>query len=92
MGITALLAATWAANLSSPTRWLQAWLVEAGVAIAIGFGMMIRKARIVNISLLSVPSRKFVLSLSPPLLVGGLLCGIQNNQACIQVIIYLFQA
>ncbi|HNJ42096.1 MAG TPA: hypothetical protein PKZ53_16530, partial [Acidobacteriota bacterium] len=73
MGITALLAATWAANLSSPTRWLQAWLVEAGVAIAIGFGMMIRKARIVNISLLSVPSRKFVLSLSPPLLVGGLL-------------------
>lgn len=86
MGITALLAATWAANLSSPTRWLQAWLVEAGVAIAIGFGMMIRKARIVNISLLSVPSRKFVLSLSPPLLVGGLLTVVMYRAGLIHII------
>jgi len=73
MGITALLAALVASRQSTVEAWLTTWVVEAVVALLIGGWAMDRKARVVKISLLSAPARKFVLSLCPPLLAGALL-------------------
>jgi hypothetical protein len=49
---------------------LVTWLVEAGLAFAIGLLAMWQKSRIVESSLLSTPSKKFALSFAPPLIAG----------------------
>ena len=73
IGITALVAAFVAARRPSQPAWLFTWVVEAILAFALASGAMIRKARRAETPLLSRPARKFVLSLSPPLLAGALL-------------------
>jgi hypothetical protein len=73
MGLTALLAAWIAARQTSPQAWLETWLAEGVVAIAIGAAAMQRKARAANLPMLSPPARKFLLSFAPPLAVGALL-------------------
>ena len=76
IGVTALVAAFVAARQSSPPAWLVTWVVEGVLAFAVASGAMIRKARRAQTPLLSRPGRKFVLSLSPPLLAGALLTGV----------------
>jgi hypothetical protein len=66
MGLTALGAA-------GAYAWLVVWVLEAAVALMIGALAIIRKARTANLPILSGPSRKFSLSLAPPLLAGALL-------------------
>lgn len=73
MGLTALGAAAVAAQQSSAHAWLAVWILEAAVALLIGALAIIRKARTANLPILSGPSRKFALSLAPPLLAGALL-------------------
>jgi len=73
MGITALVAAFFAARQPSAERWLSVWLLEAFVAVAIAAPAAVTKARRANASLLSGPGRKFLLSFAPPILAGGLL-------------------
>ncbi|MBX7219350.1 MAG: hypothetical protein K1Y36_05355 [Blastocatellia bacterium] len=73
IGGTALAAAVIAGLTADPKSHLIVWLIEALVAIVIGIVTIFLKARACNVSLLSVPSRKFALSLSPPLLAGGIL-------------------
>jgi len=73
IGATALVAALVAARQSSGLSWLVIWLGEALVALAIGGGTMVRKARAANDSLLTGPGRRFGLSFLPPVAVGGLL-------------------
>lgn len=73
VGFTALVAAVVAARQQSTLNWLVVWLAEAILALAIGGWTMVRKARVVNDSLLSGPGRRFGLSFLPPLVVGGLL-------------------
>jgi len=73
MGLTALGAAAVAAQQSSAHAWLAVWILEAAVALLIGAVAIIRKARTANLPILSGPSRKFALSLAPPLLAGALL-------------------
>lgn len=73
MGVTALFASIIAAQQTSARLWLETWLVEALVALLIGGWAMDRKARGQETSLLSGPARKFILGLTPPLLVGALL-------------------
>jgi len=53
--------------------FLAIWLIEAVVALAIGLGTMIHKARGLHIALDSGPARKFALAFAPPLLVGAVL-------------------
>jgi len=48
-------------------------LIEAFVGVAIAMPAAATKARRANASLLSGPGRKFLLSFTPPILVGGLL-------------------
>lgn len=73
IGATALVAAGVATGQSSDLSWLVIWLGEALVALAIGGGTMVRKARAANDSLLTGPGRRFGLSFLPPVAVGGLL-------------------
>ncbi len=73
MGITALFAAAMAAQQASAHAWLVIWVLEAAVALLIGGLASIRKARTASQPILSGPSRKFALSLSPPIVAAGLL-------------------
>jgi hypothetical protein len=73
MGATALFAALAAAHQATPGRWLTVWLIEGGVALAIGLYSMVRKSRGVDESLLSRPGRKFALGLVPPMFAAALL-------------------
>jgi hypothetical protein len=73
MGITALAAAWFAARQATPRAWLDIWLVEAFVAIAIAAPSAATKAHRANSTLFSGPGRKFLLSFAPPIAVGALL-------------------
>jgi hypothetical protein len=73
MGLTALLAAWLAHRQPTADRWLLVWFGEAGVAALIGVGALLWKSSAAGVPLGSGPGRRFVLSYSPPILVGALL-------------------
>ena len=71
MGLSAFAAAM--SVMAYPQSFLSIWLTEAVVALAIGLGSMIHKARGLRIALDSGPARKFALAFAPPLMVGAVL-------------------
>ncbi|MGH2781011.1 MAG: hypothetical protein ACRDLA_06290 [Thermoleophilaceae bacterium] len=73
MGVTALAAALIGADQPSLGRWLTVWVIAAAIASAIGLWTMARKARRLDVPLVSGPGRKFALGLLPPIVVGALL-------------------
>lgn len=73
IGVTALCAAGIAHLQGAAEMWIAVWLFEALVAVGLGVASMVEKARRLGLSLTSEPARKFVLSFSPPLLVGAVL-------------------
>jgi hypothetical protein len=73
MGVTALIAAWFAARQPSVERWMLTWVVEGWLAFAIGGIAMVRKAAAGETPLTSKPGRRFVLAYTPPIVVGGLL-------------------
>ena len=73
IGITALIASVVAARQSNFKMWLAVWLVEGTISLLIAGWSMDRKARAVQMPLVSGPGRKAVFSLSPPIIAGGLL-------------------
>jgi hypothetical protein len=73
MGITALGAAVVASRQSSAAAWLETWLAEAAIAVAIAGWTTLAKAREARVPILGGPGRKFALSFAPPMLVGALL-------------------
>lgn len=73
MAVAAAITAHWQARAAGPQAWLAIWLIAAAVAFVIAAFAMVRKARAAGITLLTGPSRKFVLGFAPPLLVGALL-------------------
>src|SRR5258707_740043 len=73
MGLTAIGAAWAASRQTSPRAWLTVWLVEAFVAVAIAASSAATKAHRASARLFSGPGRKFLLSFTPPIIVGGLL-------------------
>jgi hypothetical protein len=73
IGITALGAAWLAAQQANSTTWIQIWLAEAVVALAIAVWSILEKAKRANQSLDSRPARKVALSLAPPIFAGGVL-------------------
>ena len=76
IGATALAAAYIATLQTSQERWLLVWLAEAVVALAIASVAIPLKAKRTRQSLSSGPARKFVLSFTPPMVVGALLTGV----------------
>jgi hypothetical protein len=73
MGLSAIAASVIAARQSRQDAWLLTWLAEGVFAIALGALAMQRKANRAQVPLMSAPTRKFVFSFAPPLLVGALL-------------------
>jgi hypothetical protein len=79
-GLVAIVTAFLAQRQPTPERWLAMWLGAAAIAAAFGNGMMWHKMRRrvadagdAGRALLSVPARKFLLSLLPALGAGALL-------------------
>jgi len=73
MGVTALATACLAPPPSRAKAWLITWLAAALCAFALGALAIYWKARRVGTPVLTQPSRKFLLSLFPPLLVGAVI-------------------
>ncbi|HEV8366728.1 MAG TPA: hypothetical protein VGQ39_02155 [Pyrinomonadaceae bacterium] len=73
IGVTALVASALAARQTSFTMWLSVWVVEGTISLLIAGWSMDRKARAVQMPLVSGPGRKAVFSLLPPMIAGGLL-------------------
>ena len=73
IGVTALITTWVATRQTSAKGWLQAWIVEAVVSLLNSGRTKDRKARALQLPLLSGPGRKVAFSLAPPMLVGVLL-------------------
>ena len=73
VGVVAIVVAIVALTQQSATDALNIWLAAAVLSPAIAMWAMVRKARSAKMPLLSGPGRKFVLSFSPPMVVGALL-------------------
>ncbi|HEY8225027.1 MAG TPA: hypothetical protein VIG25_07110 [Pyrinomonadaceae bacterium] len=73
IGCTALIATVIAANQGTFRGWLAVWIAEGLISLLIAGWSMDRKARAVDMPLMSGPGRKAVFSLSPPLVAGALL-------------------
>jgi hypothetical protein len=73
VGIIAIAAASVAAAQQSVLHSLYVWMAAAVLAPVVNLWAIVRKARRAHVPLLAGPGRKFVLSFSPPILVGALL-------------------
>jgi hypothetical protein len=73
MGITALAAAFIASRQPDTADWLAVWVVEAVIAIAIGFVSARVKLRSMASSAIGGPALKFLLALLPSIFIGALL-------------------
>ncbi len=73
MGLTALGAAFIARQQTASSVWLQVWLGEALVAVAIGLTATRFKAQRTGLPLTSGPGRKFAVTFLPPMVAGALL-------------------
>ena len=73
IGITALITAWLAARQSSAFAWLQVWLAEGLLGLAVGLLSCTWKANRRGLPLFSGPARKVALGLAPPLVAGAFL-------------------
>lgn len=73
MGVTALAAAVLASRQRDAVNWLAVWVVEAVLAITIGFVSARMKLRKAETPTIGRPALKFTLALLPSILVGALL-------------------
>ncbi|MDX1647364.1 MAG: hypothetical protein R3304_09490 [Longimicrobiales bacterium] len=73
MGVVALLAALLARETVSAVGWIGVWLGAATVSFGLAGGLMARKSRSAGVSLLTGPGRKFMWSMIPALMAGGIL-------------------
>jgi len=80
MGATAIGAAIIAHNQTSTGNWLTVWLVEAILAVSIGFFALWQKSKNSGESLASVPARKFALAFAPPIVAGVILTALFYNR------------
>jgi len=73
IGISAFVASIIAALQPTFRAWLAVWIATGLISLLIAGWSMDRKARAVQMPLMSGPGRKAVFSLSPPIIAGGLL-------------------
>ncbi|HWK88954.1 MAG TPA: hypothetical protein VNP72_03140 [Longimicrobium sp.] len=73
IGVTGMLAGWLAWRQPTPELWLATWSAAALVSVLIGVLTTAMKSRAARMPMLSGPGRKFMLSLAPPLVAGGIL-------------------
>jgi hypothetical protein len=86
VGIIATVAAAIASAQDSVLQSLYVWMAAAVLAPVIMVWAIVRKARRAHVPLVSGPGRKFVLSFSPPILVGALLTIVLYQAGLVQTI------
>ena len=86
VGIIATVAAIIASAQHSVPQALHIWVAAAVLAPPVMLWAIVRKARRAHMPLLSGPGRKFVLSFSPPMLVGALLTIVLYRAGLIEAI------
>lgn len=86
VGILAIAVAVVAGTQSSEIASLQIWLASAVLSPLIMLWAIVHKARNAKMPLLSGPARKFVLSFSPPMVVGALLTLVLYRQGLVEII------
>jgi len=73
IGGSAVMTALVSSRLPTTRQWFFSWILEAGLAIAIGAWALVQKAKAVDSPLLYGPGRKFALSLCPGMIAGAVL-------------------
>ncbi|HMA20058.1 MAG TPA: hypothetical protein VKO87_04600 [Gemmatimonadaceae bacterium] len=86
IGVLAIVVAVVASLQKTATGALNIWLASALLSPTIMMWAMVRKARSAKMPLLSGPGRKFVLSFSPPMIVGALLTLVLYRAGLVEVI------
>jgi hypothetical protein len=86
VGIIAAVAGVIASAQHSVLESIYVWIAAAVLAPAVMMWAIVRKARRARMPLLSGPGRKFVLSFSPPMLVGALLTIVLYRAGLVEII------
>ena len=86
IGVFAIVVAITASQAPSASSSLLIWLASAILSPLLMMWAMVRKSRAAKMPLLSGPGRKFVLSFSPPMVVGALLTFVLYRAGLFQVI------
>jgi hypothetical protein len=74
IGLTAIATSILVAPMvTTPRRWLAAWLIDAVVAAVIGAATVALKGKRAGTSFTSVPTRRFFVSYGAPLIAGAVL-------------------
>ena len=86
VGVIATIAAVIASSQHSVLRSIYVWIAAAVLAPAVSAWAIVRKARRAHMPLFSGPGRKFLLSFSPPMLVGALLTVVLYRAGVVEAI------
>lgn len=86
VGLTGLLAGALALLPSLARHWLTIWVTAAIVAFAVGGWFMSRKARGQGVRLSQGVARRFLFSVTPPLVAASLLTAVLKNTSAAGVI------
>jgi hypothetical protein len=73
VGVTAIGGAVIANQQATVEKWLEVWIGEAIIGLAIALWSMYSKATRTGVMLLAAPGRRFVLGLAPPIICGTIL-------------------
>ena len=76
MGVTAIATAAIASRAAGRTEWLLWWFGDAAVAIGIAIVTMSRKARRLELPLVTAPAKRFAFAYVPPLVAGAVLTAV----------------
>ena len=76
MGITAIATAALASRAADRTAWLLWWFGEAALAIGIAMVTMTRKAKRLELPLVTGPAKRFAFAYVPPLAAGAVLTAV----------------
>lgn len=76
IGAVAIAASLAARAAGTVEGWVGVWTAAALLAVGIGIGTTVLKARRSGVSMTNGPARKFVLALAPPLIAGAVLTAV----------------
>ena len=86
VGVLAIVVAVVASMQKTETSALNVWLAAAVLSPMIAMWAMVKKSRTAKMPLLSGPGRKFLLSFSPPMVVGALLTFVLYRAGLVEAI------
>ena len=86
VGVLAIVVAVVASMQKTETSSLNVWLAAAVLSPMIAMWAMVKKSRTAKMPLLSGPGRKFLLSFSPPMVVGALLTFVLYRAGLVEAI------